>query len=249
MSFKKVKKEIVKKIIDENAPKLSEDTIIIASARKIKNGQAELEFVQNRPLAGRTSSFLSLLNAGDSRFKPSGTTMRVWALVGLANLERVFPASFTEEDVKILQKEVEAMEERDKENVIQIFRKVSVLRDDRNQDCIPRIIAIETDDVEKLPKSIRDLMKDPDTPQEYKDRYILQTGGEDSEEIVTEEGKRVYRRYELVYGKTLNDPNMQDRLLPGKMLKSEYIKSYGDVTARLNSTKSHEADVLQDFAT
>ena len=243
MSIKKVTRDEVKAFVDQNASKLPENAIIIAAARKIKNGQVELEFVQNRTLGGRTTSILSLLNAGDSRFASSGTTMRVWLMVDPKNLKEVFPASFSDEDVKLISDLVSKMDERDSKNAISIFRVANVVRD-RGVDYTPRIIAIETTDVDELPKSIREIMNDPNQPQEYKNRYILQTGGENSEEIVSEDGKRVYRRYELVFGRDLNDSRLQDRMLEGKMLNSEFVKR----NSQTHSGLQKQVDkVLEDF--
>lgn len=226
MSKKVTTREKLLEAVKAAAPQLGEDVIFIAGARKIKNDQMELEFVQSRPLAGRKASLLALLNQGDSRFNTGKITMRVWLMVNLAGVNDLFRDSginFNEvaETVKTL---------KDGE-VVAILKQVkSIYVGGANQAV--KIVCKETVVVDELPKSIRDVINDPDAPQEYKDRYILQNGSDDL--IVDNFGNKVYRHFELSYGA------VEDVLVSDKMLASEFAKK-----ATKQATSKSANDILE----
>lgn len=210
MSKKVTTREKLLDAVKQAAPQLGEDVVFVAGARKIKNDQMELEFVQSRPLAGRKASLLAMLNEGDARFNTGRITMRVWLManqIGLANLFAESGINFAEvaETIKGLKDE----------EVCAILAQVKTINVAGVQQPI-KIVCKETVTVDELPKSIRDVINDPDAKQEYKDRYILQNGKDDV--IVDAFGNKVYRHFELTYGQA------EDVLVADKMLQSEYAK-------------------------
>lgn len=236
--LKTVNREQLKATVNKVAPQLKENVIFIAGARKIKNNQIEIEFVQHRQLNGRKTSILSLLNQGDERFNSStGITMRDWLMVNTASLASVFPSVFTPEMVKSLEKALEGIKEGDKTSIIALFKQVTAIRDAKGVDHIMRIRVFETTNVEKLPKSIRETILDGNAPQEYKDRYILQTGGENNERLLDDQGRTIYRVYALAYGRDENDKAIQDDLIGSYTRASEFSKT--------DTVKSQGNDVLE----
>lgn len=231
MSKKVTTREKLKEAVQTAAPQLGEDVIFIAGARKIKNDQMELEFVQSRPLAGRKASLLAMLNEGNKLFSTGRITMRVWLManeVGLSNLFAESGINFAEvaETIKGL---------KDQE-VCAILTQVKTINVAGVQQPI-KIVCKETVSVDELPKSIRDVINDPDAKQEYKDRYILQNGKDDL--IVDAFGNKIYRHFELTYGQA------EDVLVADKMLQSEYAKRLAKETTA-KSTDSVLKGILSE---
>lgn len=204
---KVIKREALKKSVNEVAPKLPEDVVFISGLRAIKDGQIQVEFAQSRALAGRKASMLALLNAGDARFNTGRTLMRVWLMVNVAGFAETFGIDLTE--AAALAKTAA------EDEVVAILQQAQTITVNSVKHPV-KIVCKETVDVNELPKGIREQIQSDEVEQEIKDRYILQTAEGDM--ILDEFGNKVYRRYELSYG------DDTDVLVPNKVLASELAK-------------------------
>jgi hypothetical protein len=224
--LKKVSKAKLKEAVNKIAPQLSEDAVFVAGARNIKDDQIEIEFVQNRNVGGRAVSLLAVLNEGDKRFNTGRFTMRVWSIVsalGFNNSLKSLGISFEE-----IQKACNGLTDDQRVAVLTPVTEITI-----NGVTKPvKIACLETVDIEELPKSIRELMQDPEGNPDYQDRYRLQTP--QGVKIVDAHGQQVYRRFELSTGERA------DILVEGKQLITDYNKGKG----KSASTK----DVLKSLA-
>ena len=232
MALKKVNKNMLKESVAKNAPNLSEKAVFIVGARAIKNGQIEVEFAQHRALAGRKANLFGMLNEGDKRFNSGKTTMRVWLMVNETGFKNIF-RDIKDLDFSEVVKECRKLEDDERVAILKPVETINV----SGTEYPVKIICKETIETSKLPKSIRELVEDEGAEEEYKQRYILQTGGEDSERIVDEFGNIVYRYYELDYG------DSEDSLVENKILHSEFKERKNKSTEK--STK--ENSVLENM--
>lgn len=222
--MKTVTKEVAKSKVDSVIGELPENVVVLVSLRKIKNDaqgnpQVQLELAQSRSLSGGRVSLLAALNAGDKRFNSGRTTMRVWPMVNKKGFMSVFN---TIEDFDFEEAYKMAVAAKEGE-VVAIMRQIETVSVNGMMHPV-KIVCLETTDVEKLPKSLREQMADPDVDQDIKERNILQTGGTDSEHIVDSIGNKIYRRYEVQFGDTA-----KDELIEGKVLLSELTKTKSTV--------------------
>jgi flagellar basal body-associated protein FliL len=224
--MKVVKKEELKKLVNETAPKLPENVVFIAGLRKIKDGQVQVEFAQSRSLAGRKASMLALLNAGDARFNSGRTLMRVWLMVNPEGFKETFGIDIAE---AVAQSKTAGEDE-----VVGMFAQAESITVNGIKHPV-KIVCKETIDVESLPKSIREQIQSADVTDEIKNRYILQT--KEGDRIVDSLGNTIYRRYELSYGEDT------DVLVEGKILASELAKTASGQTVTATNTL---AGVLAD---
>lgn len=223
--LKKVSKDKLKDAVNKVAPQLSEDAVFVAGARNIKDDQIEIEFVQNRNVGGRPVNLLAVLNEGDGRFNTGRFTMRVWMMVNALGFNKTFSSlGTTFEEIQT------ACEGLTGDQRVAVLKPVSEITINGVTKPV-KIACLETVDIEELPKSIRDLMNDPEGNEEYKDRYRLQTP--QGVKIVDAFGNQVYRRFELSTGERA------DVLVDGKQLITDYNKSKG---------KAKTADVLGSLA-
>lgn len=234
--MKTVAKEVVKNKVNEIIGDLGENVVVLVSLRKIKNDkegnpQVQLEVAQSRSLSGGRVTLLAALNAGDKRFNSGRTTMRVWPMVNKKGFNQVFGAI---EDFDFDEAYKMAVKAGDGE-VVAIMKQIETV----NVNGInhpAKIVCIETTDVNKLPKNIREQMLDEDVDQDIKERNILQTGGENSEHIVDEIGNKIYRRYDLQYG------DAKDEMIENKVLLSELTSN----KAKVETTASKLENALRD---
>ena len=230
MSLKKTTREKLLQAVKLAAPQLAENVVFLAGARKIKNDQMEIEFVQNRALAGRKASMLALFNEGDDRFNSGRTTMRVWLMVNLAGCISLL--GHTGIDFNKLAEEVKTLSD---DEIIAVLAQVKTVMVAGVQQPV-KIVCKETVLTDNLPKSIREIVTDENAPEEYKNRYILQNGKDDL--IVDEFGNKIYRHFELTYG------DVEDELVTGKMLQSDYAKKLAN-TSEEKSTENVLKGVLE----
>ena len=232
MALKTVKKDKLKDAVNKHKDNLPETTVFVVGARPIKNGQVEVEFAQNRNLAGRRANLLALLNEGDERFNNGKTLMRVWTMVNALGFTKLFGKldGIDFNDV------VEACKEADDDQRVAILKPVATINIDGVQKAV-KIVCRETVSMDELPKSIRENLKDPEVSDEIKDRYILQTGGKDSTKIVDEFGNTVYRTFSLGLG------DEEDILVANKQLASDYKEK--SKSAKKSTTSSSALSAIE----
>lgn len=207
---------------------LPETTVFLSALRKIKNDQIEVEFVQSRTLAGRRASIIGALNQGDDRFSSGRTTMRVWTKVTEEGFNASFPGIKDQEgnDFNFAEAAKLALTAGGDERIAIFLPVTSVMLNGVLKDF--QITAMETVEVEELPKSIRDQITNPDVDDAIKNRYILQTGernGKASEHIVDKHGQTVYRWYQL------DTTDRTDTLIADKYLVSDLAKKATNTAA------------------
>jgi hypothetical protein len=234
MALKKVKRDKLKEAVAKHAETLPEKMVIVVGARGIKNGQVEVEFAQNRNLAGQGRiNVLGLLNAGDDRFNTGKTLMRVWTMVSLLGFKNLF-GDLDGIDMEEVFTECKKLGEDER---IALLKPVATINVDGVQQAL-KIVCRETINIEDLPKSIKEQMKDGDVDDDIKQRYILQTGGDKSQKIVDEFGNTVYRTFSLEVG------SVEDILVPGKQLKSDYDSKKASKSTTKDALKDIEKDLV-----
>ena len=232
MAITKTNRATLLEAVKKFAPQLPENVVFLAGARKIKNDQMEIEFVQSRALNGRKASLFALFNEGDKRFNSGRTTMRVWLMVNLQGCKTLLAHEGIDFDE--VQKQVL---DCSNEEIVAILSQVSTVNVAGALQPV-KIVCKETITVADLPKSIREVIEDEDANPEYKSRYILQTG--DNDLIVDEFGNRIYRHFALSYGAD------EDVLVENKQLQSDYAKKLSQDTG---STSNSTEDILSKMIT
>jgi len=217
--------DTIKKSVMKLVGQLPETTVFIVAARAVKGGQIEFEFCQSRGLAGRKASLLALANKGDARFNSGRTTMRVWFIANEEGFTELFPnAKDNEGNALNFGKIAEMCKTLADDERVALFSAVTEVSVNGILQPV-KIVCRETVDVEQLPKSVRTQLQDPDVDDSIKERYILQTGGEDSERITDQLGNTVYRVFDLQYG------DATDVLVADKVLESERTKTGAKASA------------------
>ena len=221
MAIQKTTRTTLLEAVKKSAPQLAENVVFLAGARKIKNNQMEIEFVQSRALNGRKASLFALFNEGDNRFNSGRTTMRVWLMVNLQGCKTLLGHEGIDFDE--VQKQVL---ECSNDEIVAILSQVSTVNVAGALQPV-KIVCKETVTSSELPKSIREVIEDKEANPEYKARYILQTG--EGDKIVDEFGNTIYRYFELSYGED------KDVLVDNKQLQSDFSKK---LSSEVSSTST-----------
>lgn len=227
--LKKVSTKKLKDAVDKIAPQLPEEAVVIVGARQVKDGQVEVEFLQNRSLNGSRVNVLAALNEGDKRFNNGRQTMRVWSIVSALGFNNTFPTvGVTLEEVKAACEGLEA------EQRVSILTPVTEMKI-AGKLTAPKIVVLETIDKNELPKAVREVMDDAEAPQEYKDRYILQT--KEGVKIVDTFGNTVYRVHQM---DVIDRP---DVLVEGKQLITDFNNKKANAGQTTNVLQNAHADL------
>lgn len=190
-NFKVLAKDKLKELVDAQLETVApNDELIISSARMVKGGKMELEFVQARELRSSTISAVSILNAADVRFSQNGKKVfRVWMSVEVESAKESLRLDFGE-----VAKLAETIQPDER---IVIMQPVTTMYQGTNAYKINIQVMEEVDATRIKNKSIRESIINQD---QYAENYELRIpdGKGGFENIVDENGNAVFRWTEIV---------------------------------------------------